>query len=216
VVIGDWKPIDLGRGEYARWSPDGEKIAVYDRRKIFVMDMDGSNRKLVTDEAWQKNGCPIEWAADIYNRKMRKLADFHNYSGEPGISADGTRMASRLDGDVWAIDLVKKTDFMYARGGCSSGISPDGRWLMSNRGDHKSMNIRSWNGKKTKVLRSSIGRWDNQTWSNHNDYICAEGEKTGDSYVVKVSTGRGTRVTWVGNTVYPDLYVAATATTDSS
>ena len=229
VVIGDWKPIELGKGEYARWSPDGKKIAVYDRRKIFVMDMDGSNRRMVTDEAWQKNGCPIEfhtngreiiffrrnkrglWAEDISNGKVRKLADFHNYSGEPGISADGKRMVCRMDGGVWAIDLVKKTDFMYGKGGCSSGISPDGKWLINNLDGHKSMSIRSWDRKKNTVLRASIcqpdGEWDNQTWSNHNDYICAEGGKTGDSYVINISAKRGTRVTRVGSTVYPDLYV---------
>jgi hypothetical protein len=232
VVIGDWKPIDLGRGEYARWSPDGKKIAVYDRRKIFVMDMDGSNRKLVTDEAWGEHGGPIEfhpncreiifirrnkrglWAADISNGRMRKLADSRSYTpdriGELGISADGKRMVCRLNRDLYAIDLVKKTDHVYAKSACSSGISPDGRWLMNNRGEHKSMDIRNWDGKRVRVLRSSIGRWDNQTWSNHKDYICAEGEETGDSYVIKVSANRATRVTWVGSTVYPDLYVMNT------
>jgi len=236
VVIGDWKPIDLGRGEYARWSPDGEKIAVYDRRKIYVMDMDGRNRKLVTDEAWQGKGCPIEfhtngreiifirrnkrglWAADISDGKMRRLADLRDYApdklGEPGISADGTRIAYRLDSKLRAMDLVRKSDREYARG-CASGISPDGRWLMNNNGNHRSMDIRSWDGKSKKTLQASIcqpdGEWDNHHWSNHNDYICAEGDgETEDGYVIKVSDKRGTRVTRVGNVVYPDLYVADT------
>ncbi len=233
VVIGDWKPVELGEGEYARWSSDGKKIAVYDRRKIFVMDADGSNRKLVTDEGWSKHGCPIEfhtncreiifirrnkrglWAVDISNGKMRLLADFHDYTGEPGISADGNRIACRLRSDMYAIDLVKKTDFVYARRACSAGISPDGKWLMNNGNDmdptHKSMSIRSWNRKDVKILRASIclpkSEWDNHHWSNHNDYICAQDDKTGDSYVIKVSAKRGTRVTRTGHALYPDLYV---------
>ena len=239
VVIGDWKPIELGEGEYARWGPDGEKIAVYDRRKIFAMDVDGSNRKLVTDEGWSRHGCPIEfhtngreiifirrnkrglWAVDIFSGKMRILADLHDYAGEPGISADGTRMVARVGSTAYAIDLAKKTDFRYVNAlrACSSGISPDGKWLMNNRMGNIAMDIRSWDGKELKVLRATICQpdeeWDNHHWSNHNDYICTQGGKRGDIYVIKVSAGRCTRVTRVGRAVYPDLYVAGTlATTD--
>lgn len=238
LVIGDWKPIELGEGEYARWGPDGKKIAVYDRRRIFVMNADGSDRKLVTNEGWSKNGCPIEfhtngreiifirrnkrglWAADISNGKIRKLADLHDYTGEPGISADGTRIACRVGGSVYAIDLVKKTDFRYVKAlqACSSGISPDGQWLMNNRMGNIAMDIRSWDGKTTKVLRATICQpdeeWDNHHWSNHNDYICTQGGKRGDIYVIKVSAGRCTRVTWFGRNVYPDLYVADAVESD--
>ena len=228
VVIGDWKPIELGKGEYARWGPRGKKIGVYDRRKIYVINADGSGRKLVTDEAWQKSGCPIEfhtngreiifirrnkrglWAANISDGKMRKLADFHDYGGEPGISADGKRMVCR-GSRLYAIDLAEKSDFVYSKGGCSAGISPDGRWLINNDDGHRTMTIRSWDRKTVKTLRSGIckpdSEWDNHTWSNHNDYILAQGEPKGEAYVINVSTKRGTRVTWVGNTVYPDLYV---------
>ena len=228
VMIGDWKAIELGKGEYARWGPRGKKIAVYDRRKIYVMNADGSGRKLVTDEAWEKRGCPIEfhtngreiifvrrnkrglWAVNISDGKMRKLADFHDYGGEPGISADGKRMVSR-GGSLYAIDLEKKADFVYSKSGCSSGISPDGTWLINNDDGHRTMTIRSWDRKTVKTLRASICKpdsgWDNQTWSNHNDYILAQGDNKGESYVINIPAKRGTRVTWVGNTVYPDLYI---------
>lgn len=236
LVIGDWEPIEFGEGEYARWSPDGKRIAVYDRRRIFVMNADGSSRTLVTEEGWSRHGCPIEfhtngreiifirrnrrglWAVDIFNRKMRVLADFHDYAGEPGISADGTRIACRVGSSAYAIDLVKKTDFRYVNAlrACSSGISPDGKWLMNSRMGNIAMDIRSWDGKEIKVLRASICQpdeeWDNHHWSNHNDYICTQGGKRGDSYVTKVSAKSCTRVTWVGSTVYPDLYVADTTT----
>jgi hypothetical protein len=232
VVIGDWNPVDLGRGEYARWSPDGKKIAVYDRRKIFAMNADGSNRRLVTSEAWQDGGCPIEfhancreiiffrrgkmglWAVDIQNGQTRKMIDLHRYTGEPGISGNGERMVCRSARDVYAIDLVKKTNHVYAKSACSSSISPDGKLVMNNTGGHKSIDIRSWDGKRIKVVSASIcqpdGQWDNHHWSNHNDYICAQGDGVGESYVIKLSTNRGTRVTWVGHTSYPDLYVADT------
>lgn len=147
---------------------------------------------------------------------MRKLADFHDYTGEPGISADGKRIACRSNERLYAIELDKKKDFVYLKEGCSAGISPDGEWLMNNGNNgnqsHSVMNIRSWDGKTVKVLRASIcqpdGEWDNHHWSNHNDYICAQGGEEGESYVIKLSAKRGTRVTWVGRTDYPDLYVA--------
>lgn len=232
IVIGDWKPIELGEGEYARWSSDGEKIAVYDRRKIYVMDTNGSNRRLVTDEGWSKHGCPIEfhtnsreiifirrgkrglWAVDIFTGEIRKLADFHDYTGEPGISEDGTRIACRVASTAYAIDLVNKRDFRYVKAlvACSSGISPDGKWLINNRMGNIAMDIRSWDGKEHRVLRASMCQpdeeWDNHHWSNHNDYICTQGGKRGNVYVIKVSAKRCTRVTSVGRAVYPDLYVS--------
>jgi len=112
---------------------------------------------------------------------------------------------------LYAIDLEEKSDFVYSKDGCSSGISPDGRWLINNNGGHKTMTIRSWDRKTVKTLRASIckpdSEWDNHTWSNHNDYILAQGDNKGEAYVIKVSAKRGTRVTWVGNVVYPDLYI---------
>jgi Tol biopolymer transport system component len=235
VIIGDWKPKELGRGEYARWNIDGKRIAVYDRRRIYVMKANGSERKLVTDEAWRESGCPIEfhpngkkiifirrkrrgfWAVNIWNGKMRKLVDIKKHNsknkiGEPGISADGKHIVYRLGRNLYAADLADKKNFIYAKSACSSGISPNGKWIMNNRGNHESMNIRSWNGKKVSLLKANIcrpdGKWDNHTWSNHNDYICAEGDKTGDSYVINISTKVGTRITQVGNTNYPDLYLS--------
>jgi len=234
VVIGKWTPVELGRGDYARWSPDGTKIAVYDRRKIYVMDYDGSNRKLVSEEAWEGSGCPIEfhangheiiftrrkeqgfWAVDINNGEMRKLLDLNGYPGEIGMSADGTRMAYRLKPNLYALDLTNNNGFVYLKDcGYSAGISPDGKWLMNNTnngdGSHESMNIRSWDGKEVRILRAAIcqpdGEWGHHTWSNNNDYITAQGGLKGESYVIKLSTNRGTRVTWGGKTVYPDLYI---------
>ena len=235
VVIGKWTPVELGRGDYARWSPDGKKIAVYDRRKIYVMDDDGSSRKLVSEEAWEGSGCPIEfhangheiiftrrkeqglWAVDINNGQMRKLLDIDGYPGEIGMSADGMRMAYRLKPDLYAIDLANNNSFIYLKDcGYSAGISPDGKWLMNNTnngdGSHESMNIRSWDGKQIRILRAAICQpdreWGHHTWSNHSDYITAQGGLKGESYVIKLSANQGTRVTWEGKTVYPDLYVA--------
>ncbi|MDA1192080.1 MAG: hypothetical protein O3A46_10400, partial [Candidatus Poribacteria bacterium] len=47
----------------------------------------------------------------------------------------------------------------------------------------------------------------------HDDYITAQGDGgSGESYVINVQSGEGTRVTWCGQTVYPDLWVAPSDT----
>ncbi len=233
VVIGKWDPVQLGRGDYARWSPDGKLIAVYDRRNIYVMDADGNNRTLVTEEAWQGGGCPIEfhangreiiftrrkeqglWAVDIYSKEVRKILDIDGYPGEIGISADGTRLVYRLVNNLYAYDFTTNKGFIYLKNAYSAGISPDGNLLMNNtdngNGSHESMNIRSWDGKDVRILRAGIcqpdGEWGHHAWSNHNDYITAQGGLKGESYVINIVKNQGTRITWGGKTVYPDLYV---------
>jgi Tol biopolymer transport system component len=230
VVIGEWKPIDLGTGSYARWSPDGKKIAVWHRGQIAVMNADGSGRKqLASDAVKEEDGSPIEfhtngkeiiyvreddgfWAVNIAGGATRKLELPGTYTGEPCISADGTRMAARRDNDLYAIDLVKKSHRQYARG-CSPGVSPDGQRLMNNTGGHRQVVIRSWDGAEQSRVDTRTCRpdrqWDDHHWSNHNDYITGQGEgRAEEVYVVKVSENRATRVTWEGEMNCSDLYVA--------
>lgn len=230
VVLGEWKPKDLGPGEYARWSADGKRIAVWDDEQIFVMNADGSNRKLILKGAVkEEDGSPIEfhtnnrevlyckrddglWTVDIQTGKTRKMDLPGEYTGEPGISADGKRMVARWGNDLFAIDPIKKTHRKYGVG-CSPAISPDGKRIMNNVGSHRQIAIRNWDGQgefrvDTRTCRPDR-EWDDHHWSNHNDYVTGHGEDRGEeSYVVKVSENRVTRVTWEGDTDAPDLYVA--------
>lgn len=72
MVIGEWKPIDLGEGWSARWSPDGARLAVFvpdgpdDSGRIDVMDADGGNRRTVVRDAYAHwgDGCPMGWTSD--------------------------------------------------------------------------------------------------------------------------------------------------------
>lgn len=230
VVIGDGTPVDLGPGKYVRWSPHGDKLAVLDSQgKVFVMDDDGSNRIELASGAATQN-CPLEFhtndqeviwlqgstfkATHILTKTTRDLMNNppHGYSGEPGISADGKRLACRASHDLYAIDLDNETDRKYADG-CSAGVSPDGTTIMNNVTGHKELAIRNWDGSNSRSLHadngcSPDGSWDNHHWSNHNDYIAALGDGSQkEVYVIKVSTDATTRMTWVGDADYPDLYV---------
>ncbi|GIX06876.1 MAG: hypothetical protein KatS3mg115_1279 [Candidatus Poribacteria bacterium] len=232
VDLGKWEPVDLGPGEYARWSWDGRWIAVYWRRRLFVIRPDGSGRRLVTDEAWERDGCPIDvhpnnreiitlrqgrsgfWAVEIETGRFRLLTDAQPFTGEPGISRDGRRLVGRVGRVLWAVDLESERAFPYVREACSAAISPDGRWLLNN-GDngnptHRRLNLRDWEMKTIRTLSADLcepdREWDNFHWSNLQDYIAVQGDNRGESYVVNVRTREAVRVTWVGDTVYPDLW----------
>ena len=74
------------------------------------------------------------------------------------------------------------------------------------------MVISSWDGKEQRRINAETCEpdrsWDNHHWSNHSDYITAQGtEKPGEAYVFSISENRGTRVTWEGRALYPDLFV---------
>ncbi|MBN1809906.1 MAG: carboxypeptidase regulatory-like domain-containing protein [Planctomycetes bacterium] len=228
AVIGTWTPVDLGDGNYARWSPDGQKIAVLHNGNLYVMDADGGNRTLILSGLiWNIN--PIDYhangteilftqnnyglrAVDIATHSLRDVATFHKYFGEPAVCLSGERMVARQDHWLYAI-TPGVGDREYTSGACSPGISPCGAYVMNNTGTHTTLEIRDWDGSNKFTLDATTcqpdGEWDNQHWSNHPDYIAVQGEVlvTGEVYIMHVSANDCTRVTWVGNTRYPDLYV---------
>ena len=228
VTIGEWQPKDLGEGEFVRWGPEGKRIAVYGRGQIYVMDANGNNRKRLIPVKGKIKHNPIEfhtngkeiiyakpgeglWAVKIDTGKSKVLDASKAYNGEPGISADGKQLATRHGKNLYAIDLVSGKRRKYGRG-CSSGISPDGKHLMNNIDGQREMFIHSWDGKKKKRIYAKTTvpdkKWDNHHWSNDNDYIAAQGSgKFGEAYLLNISKNLGTRVTWEGSVVYPDLFV---------
>ena len=229
VVIGIWKTTDLGEGDFVRWGPKGMKIAVYYKGVIYVVDADGTNRKRLVTVGGKAKHCPIEFHTNgkeiIYVTPSKELRtvriidgttrDFDlsgKYNGEPGISADGNRLVARHGHNLYAIDLSTKQIRKYGWG-CSSGISPDGNWLMNNLGNHREMVISTWDGQKQIKTNSETCQpdksWDNHHWSNNNGYITVQGSgKAREAYVFCVSKNHGTRLTWEGGVVYPDLFVA--------
>jgi hypothetical protein len=223
VVLGDWRSVDLGAGDYVRWGPLGRRIAVLHRGTVYVMNADGSvRRKLVGDVErggieFHTNGREIlycrrrkgVWAVDIASGKRRNLN--LPFETELGISADGRHLVGRRN-DCYTVELPGTKCRKYS-GGCAPCVSPDGQRVTSNNGDHKTMNIQDWNGKRLfKISAGSIRpdrEWDNQHWSNHNDFITVEGDgKRREAYVFRVSKNEGTRVSWEGRVSYPDLFVA--------
>lgn len=235
VVVGEWRPIDLGPGQFARWSADGRRIAVHEDGAVHVMNADGANRRRLCDDVDVIDDIPITfhpsgkeivftrrktglWAVALDSGAVRRLELPDAYTGEMRFSADGKRLATRVGRELYAVDVVAGTQRKYAMG-CSPSVSPDGRRLMNNVGGHRTLVIRTWEGGDELRLdtrqMAPDREWNNHIWSNHPDYITAQGEEGGgEAYVVKVSENRPTRLTWQGKTSYPDLFVAGPAAKD--
>lgn len=229
MVIGVWTPVEIGDGAYARWSPDGTRIAVFYRGDVLVMDADGQNREFLVGGVTGSAINPIDFhtndeeiiftqynyglrAIGIADKVLRAVATYHRYYGEASVSADGRRMAARHEHDLYAIQ-VGVGDRKFAAG-CSPGVCPNGARLMNNTGAHDKLQIRDWDGSNLFEISSSTCQpddvWDNHHWSNHPDYIAVQGDVDREIYVLQISAApadQGTRVTWLGNCSYADLYV---------
>lgn len=227
ITIGSWKTQELGSGDYARWGPLGQRIAVQDDDSIYIMNADGSDRKqILKDEVNGGDGCQIEFhpnareiiygtrrrgahIIDIASRKSRDLQ--LPFNTEFNISADGKHLVMRR-GDCYLVELPGTKSRKYA-GGCSPCVSPDGSRMTSNRGGHRTMDIQKWNGTRLfQINAKKMGpdhKWDNMHWSNHNDYIGMQGDgRRRDSYAFCISKNAGVRLSWEGGTKYPDLFVS--------
>ena len=233
LTIGDWdNAVSLGNGNYARWSPDGTKIAVLYQGTLVVMNADGSSPQTVTGGltwninpiAYHPNMTDIVYTQTNYGMQLIKISDgtksalatYHKYFGEPSVSRDGKRLTSRVSHDLYAI-TPGVGDRKYVGGACSPGVSPDSAYLLNNTGAHTTAQIRDWDGSNMFTLSAATCvpdlQWDTMQWSNHPNYLAVQGDPlssggvTQDIYIMKISADIGTRVTWVGNCNYPDLHV---------
>ena len=238
-LLGSSQYTELGRGKFARWGPDGQKVAVKHKSTVYVIDADGGNKKtLVTDAEGDKN-CPLEFhpngrevlfirdkrivAVDIETQKERVMVPFVSCTGEIGMATENNRVVCRDGHELRAIDIDTKRNTIYHDDNCSAGISPDGNYVTMNdngKPHHLSVFIRKINPTctfTTEYLRISHDvmpgeiMGDNHTWSNHNDWITCEGDnwRNGVPYMINIATRKGYVMADVEDTKYPDLWVKA-------
>jgi Tol biopolymer transport system component len=227
LELGQVQPRDLGSGLCARFAPDGRRLAAFDRGVVSMIDVSTGARTELVRDVEEDDGCPVEFHSDgrqvifvredegvftvrIHDRVVQQLVGGDDYSGEPGISADGKKLAVRAGHNLFAIDLTTGQRRRYGRG-CSPGVSPDGRFLMHNVNGHRRLPIDSWDGSQRFDLDAESCRpdrsWDNHHWSNHPNYIAAQGDRRWRAvYVLDVAANRGTRVTWE-RSASPDLHI---------
>lgn len=235
--LGDSAYVELGRGDFARWSPNGNQVAVKDGSTIYVVNADGTNRINLANNAEEDKNCPLEFhtngnevlyivddkviAVDIILQEQRLLMDFVDCTGEIGMSAEQNRLVCRDGHILRAIDLDTRTHIEYHDDNCSAGISPDGQYITYNdngKPHHLNVFVNRLNRTNTssKLYRTishsvmpgeTMG--DNHHWSNHPDWITCEGDKKrkGVPFMINVKTQEGFVMVEVEDTVYPDLWV---------
>lgn len=243
-LLGDPAYADLGPGKYARWSPDGRKVAIKHENSIFVANADGSNRIELVNDAEGDDNCPVEFhangreilfikdkhimAVDIETKAVRVLVDYVDCTGELGMDAEQNRVVCRDDHILRAIDLDTGQHTEFADDHCSAGISPDGNYVTYNdngKPHHLKVHIRKINRDCTdsqtyksvphRVMPDEI-MGDNHHWSNHNDWITCEGDehRNGVPYMINVKTQKGYVMVEVKGAKYPDLWVGGSLNPD--
>ncbi len=128
VTIGDWEPQVLGPGSCARFSRDGQRLAVFapdhghpeehSHGEVWVMDSDGQNPARLCAGAWSqapRGACPLDFhpnlheiwfiaedgrimAVDTRTARVRFTGLPGRYEAEIQLSGDGRWLVGRLRG----------------------------------------------------------------------------------------------------------------------
>jgi len=211
---------------YPRWSPDGQYIAFIKGSKIMRMTADGGNIEILVSAnkpravAYHPNGeevlfidGEVIYSVAIKTRKVDAVVKGHRFQ-ELDITKNGAQLAvtvKELFGGfrVYGFDL-RSNEKRRLGDGCSAGMPPSGKWVSNLLDGHKKLALQDWSTGKTRfIIDAPPGeKFDNQAWSNKEDWLVGESEVNGHNiYVHEVSANRATQVTDGGKDQRPDLYV---------
>ncbi len=177
MKIGEWKPIDLCVGRYARWSWDGTRITVWRTQKgsedearyagpsgsLYVTDADGENARKVVGDVWGA-GAPMDWMPGdkeiVFTRKT-----------DGGHGNAGKMMAVNVEtGKTREIAIADKAN-------AEPQVSADGQLIAAREkyDPHKPLVVYDLKaGKRIEYGRgccagiSPDGRWASNNFDGHN------------------------------------------------
>lgn len=215
----------VGNGTHPRWSPDGDSFAFIRGQQVMLYDGDTKKERAVATAkklravAFHPNGKEI-WFIDgetIGSVRLDGGAVTERLRGsdfrELDIAIDGSFLAvtvKRLVGyRVEIFPLPSGNENVVARG-CSASISPDGKYVTVNTGDHTKLSLRDRaSGKEWQSIHAPDSiKLDDQHWSNHPAWIVSTSEGAQRSvFVHRVDDGKSWRITPESDCRRPDLFI---------
>jgi uncharacterized membrane protein YbhN (UPF0104 family) len=224
VRVGEAEPSRLAApGLFPRWSPDGQSIAFLQNSRVMILRRDGGEPEALApvsepralafhpsgEELFFTDGQLIR-AVNLKTRAVRKVVSGSRFR-ELDIAPDGRIVATVRTRGVSMIGFDPGSGKQWRiAGGCSASLSPDGRRVTNNEGDHRKLAIRDFeSGARLGTLDAPPGlAFDNQFWSNHDNWIVSKSEEPfEDVFVHDVLKNEAVRVTFVGQCDRPDLFV---------
>ena len=216
IIIDGMKP---------RWSPDGEYIAFLRGNDIMHARSDGKKvEKLTTANvgfalAYHPDGKHVVYtdhkeakSVNIETKEVKVLLK-HDEFKEIDISKDGNMLIAtqkKFGGySVRAYNLSSGDGWVIGNG-CSTSFSPDFTKTINNLHGHKELAIRDVKSKEIlqKISAPTDQRFDNQTWSNHPDWIVSVNEgRFNEIFVHYLPDNTNYQITRLGNTDYPNLFL---------
>lgn len=209
-------------GAWPRFSPDGRQVAFLRGRDIMLAAVDGgAPRRLATVAApralaFAPGGGSVLFTdgGAVRTVDLRSGATASLLEGvealELDAAADGTIVFTTRE---WGRFAIRGFDPATRRGwriaaGCSASLSPDGRLVTCNAGDHRALAlVERERGRPAAAVVAPPGlRLDNQFWSNHPDWIVSVQQGSGAILAHQVSTGLAWKIV-AGGCDRPDLFV---------
>ena len=213
-------------GTYPRWSPDGEHIAFFDGNRLKLMGKDGQRQREIAvvdggraicfhpdgQKVIFTDGAKIR-QVDITTGKTTDLVSGNTFF-ELDIADDGATLVAtekNLGGyRVVIFDLRDGRRTNLARG-CSASISPNGQKVTVNSSDHRFLHLYSRQNLAPEGTLTMIDnkKFDNQSWSNHQDWLASKSEGDDENiYVHHVPSGAAFQATFTGQADRPDYFIA--------
>jgi len=209
-------------GAYPRWSPDGKVVAYVQAHAIGIISLVDRRQVILAQAAFPHAvafhpGGEMIWFTDgdeikAVNWKTCAIVSIVKGKKYRELDVSEHVLAVTVHGlgfHVETMNLDTRESKWIARG-CSASLSPSGDRVTVNGGGHTRLDIYDIsNGKRLAQVDAPPGNtFDNQFWSNAQDWVVSVVEKGGqDVYIHQISTNRSWRVTSSGDCNRPDLYL---------
>ncbi|MBD3419793.1 MAG: hypothetical protein GF398_06730 [Chitinivibrionales bacterium] len=173
---------------------------------------DGKHVYFVDNRDIKKISLSTGQISKVYTTK----SEFKIGEGEFGISENGKRFAGRYSNQKAVyIDIDNSLEGTYDNE-CSACISPGGTRLAVNSRNplHTRLHVSRWpltadSPSHWRNVDSRWGKWDNHTWSNHEDWVIGSQDECA---LINVNPNAGTasyKMQHGTESWYPDLWIPA-------